>query len=173
MQQWLGMQSSNLVYMDHCLGCSNGVGSPSAPRFRKRSTPIACLRYSTSASAFSILNENVDQNSVADGKMNSSSSGNSRGRKKTWTAGIVSPDKELFREPRSVGSLSISGPAHPVRNGSDGACVSANLTGSNNTYSSDLPDSGPMPQIRVNLQYEAIDVLPLHYYGELREVSEL
>ncbi|TPP64391.1 Synaptic ras gtpase activating protein syngap [Fasciola gigantica] len=169
MQQWLAMQSPNLIQLDHWQGGSNGVSSPGAPRFRKRSTPITCFRHSTSASAFSILSEAVDENLVMDEKSNSSVAANSRGRKKTWTAGISSPDKELSREPRSIGGLSSSSSSGTTRNGLDGACVSSAFGGSNITNSFVLPDNGPMPQIRVNLQYEAMDVLPIDYYGELRE----
>ncbi|THD28109.1 putative Ras GTPase-activating protein [Fasciola hepatica] len=173
MQQWLAMQSPNLIQLDHWQGGSNGVSSPGAPRFRKRSTPITCFRHSTSASAFSILNEAVDENLVTDEKSNSSVAANSRGRKKTWTAGISSPDKELSREPRSIGGLSISSSSCTTRNGLDAACVPSAFVGSNITNSFVLPDNGPMPQIRVNLQYEAMDVLPIDYYGELREFIKM
>ncbi|VDP65088.1 unnamed protein product [Echinostoma caproni] len=165
-QQWLHMQSPSLIQLDQWQNGSTANSSPNAPRFRKRSTPIACFRHSTSASAFSILNETVEESPTGDGKSNTPVPAISRGRKKTWTAGVVPAEKELSRESRSTGSASAHGTTiSAMKGGLDGTCNSPVY----GTGAFVLPDSGPMPQIRVNLQYEAMDVLPIDYYGELRE----
>ncbi|KAA3682496.1 uncharacterized protein DEA37_0010111 [Paragonimus westermani] len=162
-QQWLPMQAPQTTpYLtnlenwqstgltrggDTSISPKASNNSPNGTHFRKRSTPVGCFRHSTSTSTFASPNESVNE-AVPE----------TRGKKKrSWTAGIATTSDTSSNHRCGVTSPnSIAASAN----------VSPNYQSSRTSLT--LSETS-LPQIRLNVQYESIDILPLDYYGELRE----
>ncbi|KAF6773250.1 hypothetical protein AHF37_07413 [Paragonimus kellicotti] len=165
-QQWLPMQSPQstpfLTNLEnwHSTGLSRcgdtsmnpraSNNSPSVTRFRKRSTPVGCFRHSTSTSVFACPNESANEAAPETGGK----------KKRSWTAGIVTT-----ADTSSTHRFGVTSP--------NSAAVSTDVSPSYQSSRASLTLSETsLPQIRLNVQYESIDILPLDYYGELRETAE-
>ncbi|CAL8107872.1 unnamed protein product [Calicophoron daubneyi] len=161
-QQWLSMQSpqatSYVVNLDNLRGVhpanpirgeevskgsTHTVNSPNGSRFRKKSTPVNCFRHSTSTSAF--FGDPEEQH----GRVNQT---NISKKKTSWTTGFGT---DVIQNGASV----IPG----NRTSSTTSSPNFQSAGSNFT----LPEN-PLPQIRLNVQYEAVDILPIDFYGDLK-----
>ncbi|KAF7260570.1 hypothetical protein EG68_03669 [Paragonimus skrjabini miyazakii] len=162
-QQWLPMQAPQTTpYLTnlenwHSAGQTRGGdtsispkasnNSPNGTRFRKRSTPVGCFRHSTSTSAFVCPNESANEAAPETGGK----------KKRSWTAGIATT--------ADTGSTHRYGVTSPTS-----VAASANVSPNYQSSRTSLTLSETsLPQIRLNVQYESIDILPLDYYGELRE----
>ncbi|CAH8454019.1 unnamed protein product [Dicrocoelium dendriticum] len=160
-QQWLTMQSTtvnpNLTHPSAAdrwghtgtsRDCeSRNIGSPSGVRFRKRSMPVTCFRHSTSTAAFGVLGGLMrapDTGETTDGSY----------KKRSWTSGTAET------------TASHRGTASGPKSASEATTTSPNYDPNRLTFS--LSECSP-PQIRISVQYESVDVLPLNYYAELRE----
>lgn len=163
-QQWLTMQSTTVnpklghpLPADRCghpghprESESRNIGSPNGVRFRKRSMPVTCFRHSSSTTTFGALS----------GLMRSpdaNESINDNRKKRSWTSGAtVTAEPAAARRGTPFGNKSASD-------------TTSSSPGYDSTrLSFPLSECSP-PQIRLSLQYESIDVLPLNYYFELRE----
>ncbi|GAA29840.2 probable Ras GTPase-activating protein [Clonorchis sinensis] len=161
-QKWLPMRSpyDTLHIVDSNnwqeLGCGGNAneprrlnsvtGSPGGTRSRKRSMPVTCFRPTPSNTDY----HETETKSTTE-KLKSSGK-----KKRSWVAGL-STTAEGFAAKQTETSIA--------------KCSSASNSPTyllkNNVFS--LTQS-PVPQLRLNILYEAVDVLPLDYYEDFQEL---
>ncbi|KER29341.1 hypothetical protein T265_04004 [Opisthorchis viverrini] len=122
------------------------TGSPGGARSRKRSMPVTCFRPTPSNTDYYETETNPTTEKLK-------SSGK---KKRSWVAGLsttaeVSAAKQCETSIAKCSSASNS-PTYLLKN---------------NVFS--LTQS-PIPQLRLNILYEAVDVLPLDYYEDFQEL---
>ncbi|CAI2724249.1 unnamed protein product [Schistosoma spindalis] len=174
-QKWFTMQppqiNSNLNYLENLqvrhqqqtdtnqnpsTNSSNGVSG----RFRKHSIPASCFGYSNS---FSIIpnsqyttnsnNKLNDDNELKYNHMELSK------KKCSWTAG-VSTDSNFNKNNKII----------PKSSSSTSTATSPNLSPNSNSVTNNfiLPENS-LPQLRMMIHYQTVDILPIACYNELKE----
>lgn len=137
---------------------SNGVSG----RFRKHSIPASCFGYSNS---FSIIpnsqyttNSNHKLNDDNELKYNHMELSK---KKCSWTAG-VSTDSNFNKTNKII----------PKSSSSTSSATSPNLSPNSNSVTNNfiLPENS-LPQLRMMIHYQTVDILPIACYNELKEVS--
>ncbi|CAH8447441.1 unnamed protein product [Heterobilharzia americana] len=132
----------------------NSVNGGSSGRFRKRSTPATCFGYSSSFSG--ITNSQYTNTRLNNDEIKCSNVEQSK-KKSSWTAGVTT-EINLNKANKTSPKLSCTSTNSP------------NLSPSNNSITANfiLPENS-FPQIRMKIQYQAVDVLPIVCYDALKE----
>ncbi|CAH8830577.1 unnamed protein product [Trichobilharzia szidati] len=172
-QQWFTMQppqlGPNLNYLESLQGSQqhqlqeqndtnqsslmNSVSGRSG-RFRKHSTPATCFGYS---SAFSGINNSQSSNNKPSNDEAKYTPIEQSKKKTSWTAGI-STDINMNKNNKSSPKSSF------VTNNTP--CHSPNSNSSTTNFI--LPENS-LPQIRMKIHYEVVDILPIVCYDALKE----